>query len=98
MKTTVTKKGHIMAEKRKRFYDGDYAGSKERKSEERRDSMMLSEDHSALANLPQDVKYHPWPKAGHYVDYELDDTIRGIDKQLDEDGAEMKRNKGGNKW
>jgi hypothetical protein len=79
--------------------EGSYEGplNKARK-EERKDFMMLSEDHSAPANLPQDVKYHAWPKVGHYANFESDDTIRGIDDQMNADGAQMARRKAGNKW
>lgn len=84
---------------KKRFYDGDYSGPLNKaRREEARDFSMLSEDRSAPANMPQDVKYHAWPKAGHYADYSLDDTIRGINEQQDEDGRAMERHKGGNKW
>lgn len=63
----------------------------ERRAEERRDFAMLSEDHSACANLPQQVKYHEWPKAPHYSDYNLNDSISGIDKQIREDEAQARR-------
>jgi len=68
------------------------------RKEERKDSGMLSEDHLAPANMPQDVKYHAWPKAGSYADYDINDSISGVNRQMDEDGAGMKRHKGGNKW
>lgn len=88
-----------MAKSKKRFYDGDYSGPLNKaRREESKDFSMISEDHSAPANLPQDVKYHAWPKAGHYADYDLDDTIKGVDRQMDEDGAQMLRRKAGNKW
>jgi hypothetical protein len=83
---------------KKRFHDGNYAGLDSARREEKRDSEMLNSDFSACANLPQDVKYHPWPKAGHYADYSLNDDIGGIDKQMNEDGVAMKKHKGGNKW
>ena len=51
----------------------------------------ISESKSSVANMPQEVSYKPWPKGGHYEDYYLDDTISGIDKQMDEDGAKMKK-------
>jgi len=51
----------------------------------------ISEDKSSIANLPQNASYKPWPKAGSYEDYDLDDTIKGIDMQMDEDGAKMKK-------
>lgn len=84
---------------KKRFYDGDYSGPlNDARRQEKKDSMMISEDRSACANLPQDVKYHAWPKSGNYANYDLDDTIGGIDRQIGADSSGMKRNKGGNKW
>lgn len=84
---------------KKRFYDGDYSGPLNRaRNEERRDFEMISEDKSAVANLPQQVMYKPWPKAGYYADYDLDDTIRGVNKQMDEDGSDMKRHKSSKKY
>ena len=49
------------------------------------DSMLLHEDPRAIANLPQDVKYHAWPKADDYRSYDLNDTIQGVDVQMKED-------------
>ncbi len=83
---------------KKRFYDGDYSGLESSRREEKRDSEMIHEDHNAFANLPQQVMIKAWPKAGHYADYNLDDEISGINKQMDEDGSGLKRHKGGNKW
>ena len=77
---------------------GSYEGLEGARNMERRDFSMLSEDHSAVANMPQQVKYHAWPKAGHYADYDLDDTIKGIDGQMDDDGRKMKAHKGGLKY
>lgn len=45
---------------------------------------MISEDHSEIANLPQDVKYKKYPKTRFMDAHELDDTIRGIDDERDE--------------
>lgn len=84
---------------KKRFYDGDYSGPLNvARKQEARDFGMISEDHNAVANLPQDVKYHAWPKAGHYADYDLDDTIRGINEQQNADGAQMRRHKAKSKY
>ena len=74
--------------------DMDY-GSRDGRRE---DSMMLREDRSAPANLPQDVKYHAWPKNRRYANYYLDDTIRGVDNQIREDEDGAARHRGGNKW
>jgi len=46
---------------------------------------------SSVANLPQEVSYKPWPKAGNYEDFGLNDTISGIDEQMNADGAKMKK-------
>lgn len=66
-----------MAEK-KRYHD--------RRKEEMRDAGMLHENHSEVANMPQEVKYHAWPKPKYgLMDSELDDTIAGINHQMDRD-------------
>lgn len=88
-----------MAKHKKRFYDGDYSGHlNNARRQEHRDFEMISEDHNAVANLPQEVKYHAWPKAAHYADFDLDDTIRGIDKQQIADGEGMRRHKAKSKY
>jgi hypothetical protein len=45
---------------------------------------MISEDHSAVANLPQSVIQKTYPKCKYMDQYELDDTMRGIDSQIDD--------------
>lgn len=57
-----------------------YAGPHQRRALERMDAGMISEDHNAMANMPQDVKMMYYPKA-RYSTYDLDDTMRGIDQQ-----------------
>lgn len=86
---------HMM---RRKMSEGDYAGAEPRRRQEMEDAGMLREDHRQVANMPQEVMYKPWPKAGHYMDGGLDDTIRGIDNQMDEDGRDAKRHKQNNKW
>jgi hypothetical protein len=70
---------------------GYYQGPQERIEQELRDGQMVHEDHRAVANLPQEVVMRPWPKGGYYSAEHLDDTIRGIDHQMDDDGAQMYR-------
>jgi len=70
---------------------GYYQGPQDREAEERRDSMMIHEDRRAVANLPQDVIMRPWPKGGRYTPEHIDDTIRGVDVQMDKDGEAMYR-------
>ena len=76
----------------KRYHSGKmmekheyYAGAESRRKQEHEDGGMISEDHSAIANLPQNVMMKPYPRPGGYMPEDLDDTIRGIDEQMGED-------------
>ena len=75
-----------------------YAGAEPRRRQEMEDAGMIHEDHMEVANLPQGVQYRPWPKAGYHLNDNLDDTIRGIDEQMDEDGSEARRHYAPHKW
>ena len=75
----------------KRYHQSGKDRMDERRGEERRDFGMISEDRSAVANLPQQVMYKAWPKSGEYMNYGVEDTIKGIDKQVREDKSEAKR-------
>ena len=68
-----------------------YAGKDERRKQERMDAGMISEDHSAIANLPQGVVMKEYPKPMDYMDWTSDDTIRGVDGQRGADHAGMKK-------
>ena len=46
------------------------------------DSQLLHEDPRAIANLPQDVKYHAWSRADDYRHYDLNDTVQSVDNQM----------------
>ncbi len=48
--------------------------------------------------MPQNVRYHDWPGAYKGFDSNLDDTISGINKQMDMDESEAKRNNVPKKW
>ena len=54
------------------------------------DSMMIREDRSAPANLPQNVVHKDYPKGGYGLNGRLDDTIYGVDKQISDDARKMK--------
>ncbi len=74
----------------KRYHNGYYEGMDSRRKQEMEDAGMIHEDHRAIANLPQDVKIMAYPKTGPYIPEMLDDTIRGIDKQMDMDDKKRK--------
>lgn len=76
---------------KKRHYEGSYEGLENARNMERKDFSMISEDRSAIANLPQSVKYTSWPKSSHYHDYGLDDTISGINEQQRKDNSKMEK-------
>lgn len=67
----------------KRYYDeGSYAGEQARRTQEMQDAGMIREDRSAVANLPQNVMYKPYPSNNDYMPEDLDDTITGVDRQI----------------
>lgn len=75
-----------------------YAGYDDRKRKEYEDSMMIKEDRSAVANLPQNVMMKEYPKTDYYY-YDLDDTQRGVNVQMDDDvRMEKKLGKAGKKY
>ena len=70
----------------KRHYsEGYYEGMEGRRTQEMQDGGMIREDRSAIANLPQEVMIKAYPKTGPYMPENLDDTIGGVDKQMDKD-------------
>lgn len=64
---------------------GAYEGYKGRRYQEMKDAGMIHEDHSKIANLPQEVMIKPYPMTGPYTPEDLDDTIVGIDRQMNYD-------------
>jgi hypothetical protein len=81
----------------KRYHDGKmmekheyYAGEEGRRTQEMEDGGMIREDHSAIANLPQQVMMKPYPKPGGYMPEDLDDTIRGVDGQMGMDNSKRR--------
>lgn len=57
------------------------------------DSDSISENKGAIANMPQEVKYDSWKKAHIGFEGVLNDTIKGIDEQMDADLAGARRHK-----
>lgn len=60
---------------------------------EHRAGMMISEDHRAIANMPQRVVYEEYPRGRAYFHSNLDDTMSGIDMQQSEDVGMANRHK-----
>ena len=70
---------------KKRFHSSEsYAGYESRKNQEASDSHMITEDHSAIANLPKEVMFKEYPKTDYYT-YGLDDTQTEVNHQIDAD-------------
>lgn len=51
---------------------------------------MIKENSSAIANLPQEVMIKPYPMTGPYMGETYDDTMRGIDMQMDGDDSKRR--------
>lgn len=64
---------------------GAYEGPASRRKMEMMDAGMIHEDHSQIANLPQQVMIKPYPMTGPYMPEDLDDTISGVHEQMDYD-------------
>lgn len=72
--------------------EGDYAGEYARRTQEMQDAGMIREDRNAIANLPQEVMIKPYPMTGPYNPEMIDDTISGVDRQMDRDDSQRKSN------
>lgn len=67
-----------------------YAGSEPRRRLEMQDAGYIHEDHDAIANLPQHAIIKPYPKTGPYMPEGLEDTIEGVDHQMDYDDGQRR--------
>ncbi len=70
--------------------DGHYAGELARRTQEMQDAGMIDSDFNAIANMPQNVMMKPYPKPGPYLPEGLDDSIAGVDRQMDYDDEKRK--------
>jgi len=67
-----------------------YDGYNARRTQEMQDAGMIRENPSAIANLPQEVMIKMYPKTGPYLPEGLDDSIRGVDMQMDYDDSQRR--------
>lgn len=74
-----------------RLGDEFYAGYRGRTVQEHADYTMLYEDRRAIANMPQDVIMKMYPKINYSMDEGLNDDIRGVDYQMNQDGKHQKK-------
>jgi hypothetical protein len=61
-----------------------YAGYDSMHNQEIADGGIIHEDHSAMANLPQQFMVKPYPQVQGNLDGYLDDSIHGIDETIKE--------------
>ncbi len=94
----VTKKGAAMAKKRHHHMGGHYEGHHGRRHQEMADAGMIHEDHSAIANMPQHVIMKDWPAGGSAMPENINDTISGVNRQMNEDGSKRSRHERPHKY
>lgn len=76
----------------------DASGYNNERRQEAQDFGMIKEDRSAVANLPRDVMIKPFPHCPYGLESSLDDTIRGIDRQIGADDSAARRNRSKSKY
>lgn len=82
---------HHSAHRSHMISGGHYDGAEPRRRQEMEDAGMIHEDHSQIANLPQEVKMHMYPRTGPWTPENIDDTIFGVDRQMDGDDSQKMR-------
>jgi hypothetical protein len=58
--------------------------------QEKREAGMIGNDYSKIANLPTEVMMKAYPPCPAYMNWEMQDNIIGIDRQLEKDNAGRK--------
>ena len=74
--------------------------SHDKRSKRDSDYGMIHEDHNAPANLPQEkiMRYYPQTAYTDGMGGYIDDTVRGVDEQIDADNSGVKKNFGPEKY
>jgi hypothetical protein len=60
-------------------------------TQEHRDAGMISNDYSKIANLPTEIMMKAYPPCPAYMDWEMEDNIIGVDRQIARDDAARRR-------
>lgn len=74
----------------KRYY-GEYEGYDERRKQEREDSEMIPSGHDGFAGMPEQVIMRAYPQPHEGMPEDLDDTRRGVDRQIALDESQKHR-------
>lgn len=71
---------------------GSYEGIEERRKQEREDSSLFGSSQSEyMANMPTKVIFKEVSKPYSALDSNLDDTMKGVDRQIETDHSDARR-------
>lgn len=68
-----------------------YAGVDPRRRQEMADGGMVRENHKEMANLPRQAIHCEYPQSYYYATPYIDDSIRGLDDELDDNNNSFAR-------
>ena len=68
------------------------------KAHEEHDGGMIGNDTSKFANLPTEVMMKAFPENPAYMNWEYEDDIQGVDKQISADNSKRKSGFGPHKY
>jgi hypothetical protein len=76
----------------KRYHNPDkgYMKPEAEYRQEEKDAALIKNDHSKFANLPTEVMMKAYPPCPAYMDWEMEDNIKGIDKQIGNDNSKRR--------
>lgn len=69
----------------------EYAGAEMAKKQAAEDSMMIRDDYSQPCLLPSGAVDRDWPNDGRFYLGREQDLFNGVQKQLSEDGSDMRK-------
>jgi hypothetical protein len=72
-------------------YHGEYEGMDERREQESLDASMIPSGKGSFANMPEETVMKLYPRVHEYMPEDLDDTIHGVDRQIDLDVSQRRK-------